>query len=307
MMNSPVAKMIRLYKDEGYTIRTGLNPCHFSGAAHAPFTVLFDGTHVATTGWGISLQEVYCFEQLFASWSPRTILIVGNGFGWSSLLLSLLNPQAQVVVLDAAVELDTPQHPYIDGIALTNKIAAREKLNLRVIKGFSPQAVPSVVEEHLDGSVDFAFIDGLHTETQQALDFEAIFPYAAPDAVFVFHDVINWKMEAGFKRLLSVTPPPQNASSRSHWNAVLLHRTPSGMGMIYSDGAREKVADVLTVFCESPEHVAAFKAETAHQEGMRHLPYRLSCYVRRFIWHLYHSDGATLRHRLRRYLPFKKK
>ena len=79
------------------------------------------------------------------------------------------------------------------------------------------------------------------------------------------------------------------------------------MGMIYSDGAREKVADVLTVFCESPEHVAAFKAETAHQEGMRHLPYRLSCYVRRFIWHLYHSDGATLRHRLRRYLPFKKK
>ena len=54
---------------------------------------------------------------------------------------------------------------------------------------------------------DFAFIDGLHTEAQQALDFEAIFPYAAPDAVFVFHDVINWKMEAGFKRLLSVTPP----------------------------------------------------------------------------------------------------
>ena len=131
-MNSPVAKMIQLYEDEGYTIRMGLNPCHFSGAAHAPFTVLFDGTHVATTGWGISLQEVYFFEQLFASWSPRTILIVGNGFGWSSLLLSLLNPQAQVVVLDAAVELDTPQHPYIDGIALTNKIAAREKLNLRV-------------------------------------------------------------------------------------------------------------------------------------------------------------------------------
>jgi len=307
-MNSPVAKMIRLYEEEGYTIRTGLNPCHFSGVVHAPFTVLFDGTHVATTGWGISLQEVYFFEQLFASWSPRTILIIGNGFGWSSLLLSLLNPQAQVVVLDAAVELDVPQHPYIDGIALTNKIAVKEKLNLRVIKGFSPQAVPSVVEKHLNGSVDFAFIDGLHTEAQQALDFEAIFPYAAPESVFVFHDVINWEMEKGFKRLLSDVPTPSiNASSHSHWNAVLLQRTPSGMGMIYSDEAREKVADVLTVFCESPEHVAAFKAETAHQEGMKHLPYRLSYYAQRLIWHLCHSDGATLQRLLRRYLPFEKK
>ena len=34
-MNSPVAKMIRLYEEEGYTIRTGLNPCHFSGVVHA--------------------------------------------------------------------------------------------------------------------------------------------------------------------------------------------------------------------------------------------------------------------------------
>lgn len=208
MMNSPVAKTIRLYEEEGYTIRTGLNPYHFSGDREAPFAVLFDGEKAVSPCGGISLQEVYFFEQLFASWSPRTILIVGNGFGWSSLLLSLLNPQAQVVVLDAAVELDSPQHPYIDGIALTNKIAAREKLNLRVIKGFSPQAVPSVVEERLNGSVDFAFIDGLHTEAQQALDFEAIFPYAAQETVFVFHDVINWEMEAGFKRLLSDIPPP---------------------------------------------------------------------------------------------------
>lgn len=307
-MNSPVAKMIRLYEEEGYTIRTGLNPYHFSGDREAPFAILFHEEKVVSPCGGISLQEVYFFEQLFASWSPRTILIIGNGFGWSSLLLSLLNPQAQVVVLDAAVELDVPQHPYIDGIALTNKIAVKEKLNLRVVKGFSPQAVPSVVEKYLNGSVDFAFIDGLHTEAQQALDFEAIFPYAAPETVFIFHDVINWEMEAGFKRLLSdIPPPPINASSRTHWNAVLLHRTPSGMGMIYSDEAREKVADVLTVFCESPKHVAVFKAETAHQEGMERLTYRLSYYARRLVWHLHHSDGATLWRLLRRYLPFGKK
>lgn len=79
------------------------------------------------------------------------------------------------------------------------------------------------------------------------------------------------------------------------------------MGMIYSDEAREKVADVLTVFCESPEHVVAFKAETAHQEGMKRLTYRLSYYARRLTWHLRHSDGATLWRLLRRYLPFGKK
>jgi len=179
------------------------------------------------------LQEVYFFECLFESFKPENIFIIGNAFGWSTVLMALLNPNGQVVALDAGIEGDF-------GIRLTNKIAEEEELSIKVVKGFSPNDVAKTVEENFSTGIDFVFIDGLHTNEQQKLDFNAVFNFCHENCVCVFHDVVNWKMMQSFQEIVAV----------SGLNANVLYRTPSGMGILYPDQVSIETKECIQAFSE---------------------------------------------------------
>ena len=144
----------------------------------------------------MALQEVYFFETLFADFHPQRLLVIGNAFGWSTLLSALLNPNGKTLAIDAGVEGDYARA----GIDLTNQIAAEEKLPARVELGTSPQDVEGLVKAHLGGGVDFAFIDGLHTNEQQEKDYDAVAACGHADTMYVFHDVIDWQVQESFGR-----------------------------------------------------------------------------------------------------------
>ena len=96
-------------------------------------------------------------------------VVIGNALGWSTLALAALLPESRVVALDAGFDRNS-----LEGLALTNRIAAAAGWNARAVKGVSPGDVAGVVKAELGGPVDFAFIDGLHTNAQIVLDHAAV-------------------------------------------------------------------------------------------------------------------------------------
>jgi predicted O-methyltransferase YrrM len=232
---SRVPLLLSAYESRGYGIRTGLNPAHFKGRRIVSFTQLYEEDSLRRTGGGLTLQECYLIETLATCIEPKRIFGIGNAFSWSTILLSLVFPEAQVVVIDNLSEGSDARA----GFDLTRSIAAELELRVELIDAASPGDVAAVVHKHL-GEIDLALIDGLHTNAQQWVDYTAIKPLLAKDAAVLFHDVLDWGMTESFGRICADWPGP----------STLLHRTPSGMGLLHSDGLSDALAPIHQMFVE---------------------------------------------------------
>jgi len=227
-------KLVKLYHNEGFQISTGLNPCHFENYPLASFTRLIRDGESQTNGLGIAMQEVYFLECLFDGFQPQNIFIIGNSFGWSTLALGLLNPEAQIIAIDSGYDAKS-----IEGIKLTNKLAEKAGLSrLKVIRGASPQDVSPIIEKELGGKVDFAFIDGLHTNEQIVLDFNAIKAYGTDDSVYLFHDIHEFDLYQGFETI----------AQHPDYQSRILMGTPSGVGLVYPNAAPDHIYDTVETF-----------------------------------------------------------
>jgi hypothetical protein len=232
----PLSTLIAAYERHGYTISTGLNPFHFHGERIVSYSRLFRDGSVRSTGAGISLQECYLVEALSGCFEPERIFVVGNAFGWSTLFLSLVFPKARVVAIDSLVEGDEARA----GFDLTLELTKELELAVEVVEGTSPGDVAAIVGERF-GQIDLALVDGLHTNEQQWLDYEAIKPLLADPCLVLFHDVLDWDMVRSFERI------------QADWSgsSTLLHRTPSGMGMLHSESLREALDPIYRMFVEA--------------------------------------------------------
>ena len=81
-----------------------------------------------------------------------------------------------------------------------------------------------MVREHLDGSLDFSFIDAVHTNEALTADFAAVKKVATENAIHLFHDVINWNMIDAFSQSLG----------KFSLQGKVFTRTASGMAMAYA-------------------------------------------------------------------------
>jgi predicted O-methyltransferase YrrM len=255
-VNNAFVQLLRIFNRAGLSVRIGLNPAHFRpGFNYLQFCYLFKDGRQLSTGAGITLPEVFFFQSLFEICHPQNIFIVGNAFGWSTILLAICNPQARVVAIDSGIE----GADAMAGINLTNEIIRQNSLNAEVIYGSSPGDVPQAAEK-LAGPMDFAFIDGLHTNQQQDADFKAVQAVAAPNCIYAFHDVVDWKTTESFYRIAR-TP---------NYVARIMLRTPSGMGILYPVSDSGGVAEVVNAFSHDPSCSIPAMA-LSDQAPIRHL------------------------------------
>jgi hypothetical protein len=125
-------KLLAIYEESGFRVHTGWNSHHLDDWRDAPFTyVKKDGCRLNTGGGGVSWQEIPCFELLSRCFSPERVLVIGNSFGWSTLLMSLVWPEARVVAMDVGVQ--APAHP-------AQRMVARL---LRALRGDAPRSTPN--------------------------------------------------------------------------------------------------------------------------------------------------------------------
>ncbi|WP_413205327.1 class I SAM-dependent methyltransferase [Rhodospirillum sp. A1_3_36] len=225
--------LISLYEQEGLSISSGLD----TGLTQNPlseFTYLFDDHESLTGNLGIAMKEVYFLECLLGQgYQPKRIFAVGNSFGWSSLALALAAPYSQVAVLEAGGEVFTSQW-----ITRTNLMAKRAGLSLKVVRGLSPDDSPSVITKHLEGKVNFAFIDGNHTNDSVRADFAALQPFLDPGSAVLFHDVIAFHLQDAVRDIIA----------SSGFKGYMLHGTPSGMAIVHGPDWPEEARAVCRYF-----------------------------------------------------------
>ncbi len=256
-------RLRRLYAQAGFDIRINLNPAFFSGWGDSLFCMLYkDGQPLATGGGGISISELYFFECLRSAASFSSIFVIGNSGGWGTLGLSLLWPDAEVIAIDCGM-LEPPNKLYeaIDfdrhrgqtgndfGIELTNDLARRNSLNVRVINGMSPDDLQQTIPSACSRPPDLVFIDGGHSNDQLIRDFQGLQGLVSPACVYVLHDVVNWRMEKGFQECARVSA----LESRILW------RTSSGMAILFPADAPPALREVVTAFTEDDVQLAEFR------------------------------------------------
>jgi predicted O-methyltransferase YrrM len=229
-------ELVAAYERRNLTVRVGLNPYHLNNYRDAPFACLNRDGKTFPFGGGISIQEIYFFEQMAKIFSPKRVFIIGNSFGWSTVALSLIFVQAMVVAIDNVSEGIAQQ-----GLDLTNSIANELGLNAKALKASSPDDVGSLIESEFGGAVDLVFVDGLHTNEQQLIDYKAVKPYISEQGAITFHDVINWGMLSSFREI------------QKDWgkSSAILIRTPSGMGICYQEPVRGPLDRIVRLFSDA--------------------------------------------------------
>jgi predicted O-methyltransferase YrrM len=250
-----IGRLVELYRAEGIEIATGLWPGRFAGMPSANFTWFLRNGESVTNGLGIALQEVYFLEHLFAVYRPRRLFVIGNALGWSALALAALLPESRIVAIDAGFDRNS-----LEGLDLTNRIAAAAGFNLRAVQGVSPGDIGAIVDAELGGPVEFAFIDGLHTNAQIVLDYAAVAAKAASDAVYLFHDVAGFGLALGLAEI----------ERRSGLKARLIEATPSGMALLVDPAQHPEITAATVGFAPSPQAVAAL-TEAGWEHRHRHL------------------------------------
>jgi hypothetical protein len=129
---------------------------------------------------------------------------IATAFGISSAVIgqALKQTNGKLVTLDAYVEeifnhcegydINTKKiNPDADGRRMANKLYEFLDIQNNVISevGWSPDDVSAIIEKHFyDTKLDFAFIDGGHTQPQIDADVKSIIPYLKHDAIMMFHD-----------------------------------------------------------------------------------------------------------------------
>ena len=74
--------------------------------------------------------------------------------------------------------------------ALINALDITNNVSLEI--GWSPDDTGGIIERTFgDTKLDFAFIDGGHTQAQIDADVKAVLPYLADDCILLFHDHVD--------------------------------------------------------------------------------------------------------------------
>jgi len=119
--------------------------------------------------------------------------------------------------------------------------------------------VAGVVGEHLEGGFDFSFVDGLHTNEQIVLDYQAVAACGGADAVHLFHDVHSWRMQDGFGKICDKWPG----------RGRILLGTTSGMGVLYPESRAGTLEPVLDAFTASEAALGVINRELDNRRHKR--------------------------------------
>jgi len=153
-----VERAFEIYEDAGHPILFRTNRT--------------DVTDIQSMGTGILFLESIIYASILARLNARGSYIVGNGFGWSTIISAL--------VAGHTLSID----PDNDLNAFTNDLLTGHNLNGRALAGMSPKDVTEFPED-----LDVVFIDGAHNNEQVLLDYHATKKGAHKDTLFLFHDV----------------------------------------------------------------------------------------------------------------------
>jgi predicted O-methyltransferase YrrM len=189
--------------------------------------VACDGYHGQgkITGTSIGEDEIRIFYDLCQLLQPKRTLVIGNGFGLSTLAIGLAYPTGEVISMDNWSEgrAGSAAKNISEQIVRDAGLADR----IRIFTGTSPQDIPAALQTcrtRGEPMIDLAFIDGMHTNHAATADFQGLRPYVNQSSVVLWHNV--HKTKQAFEAAGS------HANDQT-WDQCCVLRTYGPLGIMY--------------------------------------------------------------------------
>jgi len=111
-------------------------------------------------------------------------------------------------------------------------------------------------------------------------DFHGVVGKCKKEIVFLFHDVINYKMEKSFDQIKSLLP---------HYNSLILWRTTSGKGVLIPKAMDKSLEIAFLYFSENETYTNTIISESTKRPTFksfiaRFLPKALKKIIRKLIY-----------------------
>ena len=238
--------MWKRYKNEGLEVLGGFSP-YITGISSSSGNLSSLGNYVAndntllSTSAGIANDEAMFMYGLCEIVSPKKILIIGNSYGFSTVFLALTCPDSKLIAFDKY---------RTEGIRTTNRLLAG-LINKEVIQASTPDDIPSIIENKLDGEVDFVLIDAVHTNDMQTAEFQIIDKYLSPKSIVVFHDVLSCGLLPSLHLL-------QNKFIK--YDFRIINKSSTGIAVCIKGDKCESLDNFLSYFTISNEKVFGFNS-----------------------------------------------
>lgn len=238
------SELWKRYKNEGLEILGGFSP-YITGISSSSGNLSCLGNYVAnentllSTSAGIANDEATFIYGLCEIVCPKKILIIGNSYGFSTVFLALTCPDSKLIAFDKY---------RTEGIKATNSMLAG-LTNKEVIQASTPDDIPSIIENKLDGEVDFVLIDAVHTNDMQTAEFQIIDKYLSPKSTVVFHDVLSCGLLPSLHFL-------QN--NYIEYDFRIINKSSTGIAVCIKGDKCETLDNFLSYFSIGSEKVLAF-------------------------------------------------
>lgn len=233
------SKMNSLYRSLGLQILGGYSSYLVQPINGAQFNFVADDTSLKSTSGGIANDEATFLYGICRFIKPKKILVIGNSYGVSTLFLSLVNLDSDLVALDKF---------RVNGNKITRELL-KEFGNKTVIEGSTPEDLVAIIDRYLGGTIDFCLIDAVHTNEVQTAEFKILQHYMSKTSVIVFHDVISTNLTESFNQLKDINKA---------FEFRLATKTSSGLGLAIKGDLDLEFQNYLAYFTQSLETISKF-------------------------------------------------
>jgi len=170
-----------------------------------------DQENILCTSGAISNDDASFMFELTTVLKPKKILVIGNAYGLSTVLLSIMCPSAKLVAFDKF---------RISGLQLTNRLLDNPQ-HIAVL-GSTPEDISQIIHSYLGGECDLVLVDAVHTNEVQTSEFKILRNFLGSTSAVLFHDILTANLMESFNSI---------QSEETEMNFFLLTKSVSGLGV----------------------------------------------------------------------------
>lgn len=204
---------------------------------------------VLSSSGGISNYDILFYYGLFEILKPKTILILGNSYGFSALAFALMMPNTKIISIDKF---------RTEGIKFTKKLI-KNLNNVNVIQASSPEDLIKIKNKHFKNKVDFILCDSVHINKFIETEFEILKKIISKYGVivhrgYVLKDDLTFYNYNFFKKI----------RNRNNFLYFLNNKSSSGNSLIFNNVIKNhknyiNLKKYLNYFCENKNVIIKFK------------------------------------------------
>ena len=204
-----------------------------------PSNYVLKNKKLLCTSGGLANDELFITYSILSKLKPKNILIIGNGYGISTVFTSLTLLNAKVVTIEKY---------RTKGIEITKKVLNGIK-NKIFVRGSTPEDLEKIIKENFDNKLDLVIVDAVHTNEVQTKEFLIYQKYLSNNSVVFFHDIISCNLFNSYNFL-------KKKYKNYYFN--ILNKSSNGLGVCCKLKSYKKIEKFLKYFSTEAKRTSNF-------------------------------------------------